>query len=226
MAEAAAREPPEALRRLSAYLEQDADELHGPVQLTRGSPLPGLRSQPWYEPAEIPWMPALLAAREAILAEAKAVLREREKLATPYYYPGVGARAWTQFVLFRDGKAIAENCARCPETTKVLEQIPGARHREAMFSILGPGGRIGQHRDPGNSFLTCHLGLVVPDGGALRVGGFARPWRAGECLVFDTSYEHEASNPSPEPRIVLLFDFWHPDLTDVERALLTRYDPA
>lgn len=39
---------------------------------------------------------------------------------------------------------------------------------------------------------------------------------AGRCLVFDDAFEHEVWNPSGETRAVLVFDFWHPDLSDAE----------
>jgi len=38
--------------------------------------------------------------------------------------------------------------------------------------------------------------------------------------VFDDSIEHEASNTSQEPRIVLIFDIWRPELSDDERRLV------
>jgi aspartate beta-hydroxylase len=39
--------------------------------------------------------------------------------------------------------------------------------------------------------LRCHLGLVVPPGVRIRVGDEVREWTAGECLIFDDSFEHE-----------------------------------
>ena len=36
------------------------------------------------------------------------------------------------------------------------------------------------------------------------------------CVLFDDSFEHEASNESDSPRVVLIIDIWHPDLTREE----------
>jgi aspartate beta-hydroxylase len=64
--------------------------------------------------------------------------------------------------------------------------------------------------------------LIVPeDCGALRVGGEARRWRVGECLVFDDSFVHEAWNDSDHTRVVLIFDIWNPHLTEIERGALS-----
>jgi aspartate beta-hydroxylase len=35
--------------------------------------------------------------------------------------------------------------------------------------------------------------------------------------VFDDTYEHEAWNRSQQTRVVMIFDVWHPLLTEVER---------
>jgi aspartyl/asparaginyl beta-hydroxylase (cupin superfamily) len=49
------------------------------------------------------------------------------------------------------------------------------------------------------------------------VGAETRFWKPGEAFVFDDTIEHEAMNPSDRPRIVFIFDVWHPQLSPVER---------
>jgi aspartyl/asparaginyl beta-hydroxylase (cupin superfamily) len=39
-------------------------------------------------------------------------------------------------------------------------------------------------------------------------------------MLFDDSIEHEAWNRSGEPRIVLIFDVWRPELSERERELI------
>jgi Aspartyl/Asparaginyl beta-hydroxylase/Tetratricopeptide repeat len=60
------------------------------------------------------------------------------------------------------------------------------------------------------------------------VGGEARETRFGRLMIFDDSYEHSAWNDSDAPRIVLIFEIWHPALSAAERTavagLLSRYD--
>lgn len=51
----------------------------------------------------------------------------------------------------------------------------------------------------------------------LRVNGEIIRLHEGECVVFDDSFLHDAMNTSlTSPRIVLILDVWHPDLTDEE----------
>jgi aspartate beta-hydroxylase len=63
------------------------------------------------------------------------------------------------------------------------------------------------------------MGLRVPEGSGIRVGDSTRRWVEGEVVVFDDSFEHEAWNDGPGPRIVLVLDIWHPELnTPAKRA--------
>lgn len=64
----------------------------------------------------------------------------------------------------------------------------------------------------------------MSEGAAIRVGNETRHWRNGEALIFDDSFEHEVWNDSPDPRLVFIFDVWHPSLrTDDQRlAALDR----
>ena len=40
----------------------------------------------------------------------------------------------------------------------------------------------------------------------------------GKLITIDTSFEHSTGNESEEDRHVLIIDFWHPELTEAERA--------
>ena len=117
-------------------------------------------------------------------------------------------RGWDIFGLYFLGVRIDLNCDLCPETAKYLKAIPGMM--TAGFSLLAPGAHIVPHSGKSIGVLRCHLGLTVPEQCALRVGADVRPWREGQCLIFDDTYEHEAWNLSDRPRIVLLLDFKAP----------------
>jgi len=50
------------------------------------------------------------------------------------------------------------------------------------------------------------------------VGGQTRRWVAGKALVLDDSYVHAVWNEvDGSPRVLLLFDIWHPDVKREER---------
>ncbi len=110
---------------------------------------------------------------------------------------------------------------RCPKTAKVLDNLPlfETPFGFAFFSTLHPKSRIKPHSGPMNLRLRVHLPLVVGDSQKCRlnVGGQERHWEEGKCVVLDDSHVHEAYNDGELPRVVLLFDIWHPDIDAQER---------
>ena len=115
---------------------------------------------------------------------------------------------WDIFGLYAFGMKLDKNCQLCPETTKLVEQIPHLV--TAGFSSLKVGTHIKPHTGYPDGVLRCHLGLIGCDGCALRVGDETRGWQEGKTLVFDDTTEHEAWNRGSQTRIVLLLDFKYP----------------
>lgn len=181
------------------------------------------RSFPWVARVEADWrlvraeLEALLTRREAIpnfqdISEDQRVLTEGEQ--------------WKTFFLYAYGHEAAENCARCPQTARLLRLIPGMK--TAMFSILAPGKHIPEHRGPYKGVLRYHLGLIIPepqDACRIRVGEEVRTWSEGGSLIFDDSNPHEVWNDSAQHRVVLFVDFERPlpfPLSLVNRVIIWK----
>jgi ornithine lipid ester-linked acyl 2-hydroxylase len=114
-------------------------------------------------------------------------------------------------LFFGYGVRFKRNCEECPETTAIIESIPGMK--TAFFSILYPGTHIPPHRGFYNGVLRLHFALVVPikkENCTIRVGSKIRSWESGRCLIFDDTYEHEVRNDTNQLRIVLFVDFKRP----------------
>ena len=113
--------------------------------------------------------------------------------------------------------------AACPQTAAALRSVPGLciGHMPfafGFFSTLGAGCSIAAHTAPCNLRLRVHLPIIVPESGScgIRVADEIRKWEVGKALIFDDSFDHEVWNNSGAERVVLLFDLWHPDLTEME----------
>jgi aspartyl/asparaginyl beta-hydroxylase (cupin superfamily) len=213
---------PRALARIRQWLQWwQGDAPPVPTTLIRGTLFPGLARKPWYDKRDVPGWEALESAYGVIRSEILAVYAQQEgfRRYNPY---GTEDRNWRVFPLFKDNRKHAANCARCPRTVEVIEQLIGGVTRDVVVSVLEPDAYIAPHRDSGNQFLTCHFGIDVPEGCEIRVGAESRPWIQGQPIVFDTSFEHEAWNHGQRPRIVLLFEVLHPELTTVEREFFAR----
>lgn len=205
-----------------------------PLQKPESIYFPDLSPRPWFERDQFDWMSDFETNWQAIRQEFLSLGQTAEQF-TPYVGagPGVpdamqnlaGSHDWDAFHLYVGGKLQANNAASCPITTGLLEQLPLAQLAgvapEAFFSILRPGAHIKPHHGISNAKVAVHLPLLVPEDCAIRVGEEWRSWHEGECLIFDDSFEHEAHNRGAEIRVVLIFEVWHPDLTEIEAQALT-----
>lgn len=115
---------------------------------------------------------------------------------------------WSVYGLIAWGYEIDKALSACPITSQILKEIPGVQ--TAGFSRLAPGTHIQPHRGWVTNVYRLHLGLVVPEDCAMRVGEETRSWQEGKCLVFDDTSEHEAWNKSDRDRFILLLDFLRP----------------
>lgn len=157
---------------------------------------------------DFPFTRLLEANWHGVLAEYRAVAEDFHAWPEKQYYNA----GWDTFGLYAFGHKRPGNCERCPKTTKLVEQIPGMVM--AGFSRLAPGAHITPHRGYGGwaqYVLRCHLGLIVNEKCALRVGPETRQWEAGKTLVFCDATEHEAWNFGDAERVVLLLDFRNPE---------------
>lgn len=161
------------------------------------------------------WTEALRANWQAIRAEAIAAaiaphLAPSLSVISPDHRAIAPVNKWRSYFLYGYGYFVPENLDRCPVTTRLVESIPGLN--SAFFSILAPGTHIPAHRGVTKGLITCHLGLVVPRDGdvRMRVGDRILRWAEGETLVFDDTYDHEVWNDTSGTRVVLLVQFRRP----------------
>jgi aspartyl/asparaginyl beta-hydroxylase (cupin superfamily) len=173
-------------------------------------------TEPVLDNGEFPWVAQLECEWEAIRAELDGVMEHPETIPafhelSPDQKKISKGDNWKTFPFYVFGIRLDESCARCPQTVRVLEQLPGLQN--AWFSILAPRYHIPPHKGPTRAVIRCHLALVVPrdaDNCWLRVDEEVRGWEEGKCVVFDDTYEHEVRNDTDEVRVVLFVDVDRP----------------
>lgn len=114
---------------------------------------------------------------------------------------------WKTFFLYGFGVRASLNCARCPITASLIEQIPGMK--TAFFSVLSPYKYIPAHKGIFKGLIRSHLGLIIPGRPGdcvMRIEQKKIFWQEGKAVVFDDTYEHEVWNQTREVRVVLLLD--------------------
>jgi aspartate beta-hydroxylase len=216
------------------YLREEAPEFPDERQKPTFLYFPGLGAQAYLDRSKFTWLDGLEAQTEAIRGELLALLpgsAGRERVFTTEELELENLRgldqppSWTGYYFYRHGVRREENCASCPATARALDQLPLVHVRdhgpEVLYSVFTPGTHLLPHRGVTNTRLVGHLPLLIPEDCALSVGGEVHRWVPGKVVVFDDTYEHEAWNRSKQTRVVMIFDVWHPGLTDVERAAVT-----
>jgi len=172
--------------------------------------------RPFFDPAQFPWITSLESHWKDIRAELEPLLERLQSI--PNFQDISQDQSsitqddrWKTYFFYGYGFKAEKNCARCPKTTALIEQIP--EMKTAFFSILLPHKQIPEHRGPYKGLLRYHLALKVPHPNqscGLRVGTEIRHWEEGKSLVFDDTYPHEAWNNTNDIRVVLFVDIVRP----------------
>lgn len=175
-----------------------------------------VEDRPVHDAGAFPFLAPIEADWTKIRAELDGLLKDRARLpafhqiSPDQQYISKGDH-WKVFILFGFGVPSERNCARCPETARLLRSVPGLQ--SAWFSILAPRYHIPRHRGVTKSVLRAHLGLIIPaqrERCTMQVDDCTVGWEPGKCLVFDDFYPHEVWNETDEERVVLIFDFERP----------------
>lgn len=175
-----------------------------------------LGDPPVFDRADFLWAAGLEERWPVIRRELDAVLTRRDAL--PNFQDISTDQAtitdddrWKTYFLYGFGFRSDANCARCPETARLVARIPGMQ--TAMFSILAPGKHIPDHCGPYKGLIRYHLALRVPRDAErcrIRIGDEYHTWTEGESLIFDDTYDHEVWNATDETRVVLFCDVVRP----------------
>jgi hypothetical protein len=206
----------QAISRFDLYLT-GLHEMQG--ECTSGR-YPGLRSSPTWPSHKFTLADTLEKNYEKIRDEADNLAlsrfhRETENIAR------IGD--WSVYLLLEAGRWRDDNLERLPTLARILREDQDVRLAGglAYLSRFLPGTVIKPHTGPTNMRLRLHFALQIPTGDCgLRVGGHELRWQAGNCLVFDDYFPHEAWNRTDKERLVLIVDVWHPDLAIEERHKL------
>jgi beta-hydroxylase len=135
-------------------------------------------------------------------------------------------RGWKRFYLKWYDDFLPSARELCPRTVEMVRAIPSVN--AAMFALLPPRSKLGEHRDPFAGSLRYHLGLMTPNSDDCRIfiDGEPHAWRDGQDILFDETYIHSVRNDTDLPRLILFCDVARPIRNPLVRALnrfITRY---
>ena len=174
-----------------------------------------VETTPFIDPRQFEWHELVTSEWTKVQSELKAVLSAVDKI--PIHQeiveeakPLTDDDKWLSYFFYVYGQRFEKQCSECPDTARLLQQIPGMK--TAFFSILSPGKRLPPHRGPYRGVMRYHLPLLVPRHGqcGIRVGDQTATFEEGVGIMFDDTYEHEAWNDTKETRVVLFLDITRP----------------
>jgi len=190
--------------------------------------VPGLAARPWWTVQQLKHGSASLAV--SLFDAAPEIRQEFDTLRVAK--PVHNSCMWPRWTLMEEGMWIQDHCNHCKLTVSLLKlwSLCDSAFGYVYFSVLPANSQVGRHHGVTNLKLRCHLTLCCPpmytDCG-MRVQDDTRAWKAKELLIFDDSYEHEVWNRSDTERVVLIFDVWHPQLTNKNiECVRTQFAPA
>ena len=161
-----------------------------------------------------------------VAADGRPYLSNRHRLEGAQWAPLVNRMSWASVHLYQNGVANDKVIQKFPQTLKALAGVPVATTKgkpsEVFISVLAPNTRIPEHFGVSSAILTAHLPIDVPADCGLQVHEEIRIPEAGKLIVFDDTWEHSAWNNSDQPRVVLIFELWHPELNEPERQAIAR----
>ncbi|MBI3678296.1 MAG: aspartyl/asparaginyl beta-hydroxylase domain-containing protein [Proteobacteria bacterium] len=163
---------------------------------------------PWTKDLEDGWGPIRDEARQ-FLRDTSSIPSVREL--SPDHHKIAVDDKWRSYFLWAYGLRVDDNCARCPETARLLDRIPGLL--TAFYSVMLAGAHVPRHTGPTKAILTAHLGLIVPENREqcrMQIGEQDVIWQEGRLVIFDDMNPHEVWNSTNEDRAVLLLHVKRP----------------
>jgi hypothetical protein len=159
-----------------------------------------------------------------------AVLREIQKVAA-FELP----KGSMQFSILQPGTHLRPHCGPTnhklrvhlglvvPSASSLSSSSPG-RHQEQERGQQQEQGQDKEDDEEEEGGGAASKSRKAPANSArMRVGDVMHGWKEGGVVVFDDSFEHEVWNDDGRaPRVVLLLDVWHPDLSEAEREVVRR----
>jgi len=146
---------------------------------------------------------------------------------------------WSKFFMMNQGTLVQNNIKQSPDTYNILKQchntMTDCLFGYQFFSVLSAGSVIEEHQGPTNIRLRCHISIQIPDLDArdtclMEVDGRVLEWKKKDFIMFDDSLIHKVvyktNTLNTLDRVVLLVDFWHPDLTTNEKDCLKNCFPC
>lgn len=132
------------------------------------------------------------------------------------HYGDKEIKNWNSCHIIKDRKIGIGMEKYFPVTIRTISELKSF-YGWLFISVLEPGAHIPRHRGRYNHKLTCHIGIDGLDDCYFMIDGKKMKWEKGGYFVFNDFSYHEVIHNGDKNRIVLIFDLFHPELTNIEK---------
>jgi aspartate beta-hydroxylase len=189
--------------------------------------LPDLETHPVWDKSRFEWSNKVEESVDRIRDELNTLLKSRDGFSIIYPKDsrsglktdtGAWGISWFHIYGARNEKIIS----KCPFTATLLDSIPTVNFAGlSLFSTMMPGTHLEPHCGTTNAKLRVNVPLIAEDS-KIRVGENLYHLKEGELFIFDDSFEHEVFEDSSSPRFSLLFDVYHPGLSEDDYLKISK----
>src|SRR5256884_3067254 len=128
-------------------------------------------NRPYVDVKEFPELKKLTDNWQMVREEAMQLFDEGHIRAAAKYndlgFNSLYRRGWKRFYVKWYDDPLPSAVALCPKTAAPVQSIPSVN--AAMFTLLPPGGGLGQHRHPVSRLPRFHLRASTADSGQCRL---------------------------------------------------------
>jgi len=147
----------------------------------------------------------LVQSYDNLLSEFNQFAQDSWQCTGKYYTNSyIKSEQWKCLAFITKGKYHYENIDRCPTVKLLIEKLP--IYDTCAFTILSGGSYIPPHTGFSDHHLRVHLGIKTDGQAWIRVKDQTKHWQDRQVLIFNDWEEHEVKNPSPNHRVIFLFD--------------------
>ena len=177
----------------------------------------------FYDKETLPWVKTLESNWEVIRDELTKLAESQPSRLKPYFINKAMSfppRHWKTMGLYFWKYTMHGNCRNCPETVRILREIPGLT--SCSLSVLEPGANINPHQGDTDAIYRCHMGLSIPgnlpDCG-FQVGSEIRAWKEAEVFAFCDAQTHTAWNHCQQRRLIMIVDVIRPEFMSQQNKI-------
>jgi aspartyl/asparaginyl beta-hydroxylase (cupin superfamily) len=178
----------------------------------------------YFDTSNYSWAKEMEQNFPAIRKEVLSYLEKHDNEFAPYFNTDMMSsdNCW-KALLFKFWGTKARSLDDLPTFKNLLQKVPNVT--SVALSKIKAGNEITWHPGDSNTFIRCHIPIIIPTGlpeCGFQVNDEIRAWDEDKLLMFCDAHRHRAFNYSNQDRIILIFDFIREDFAQDKQTIIAN----